>query len=176
MTKENILNIGIGNYGNRLVDAIRRKDSRYETLMVDSNRDTIFSLDDSDECGKLIIPPSCIGDDLLDVYSIFIGYDKYDFVLYFDIVEYFASIYAINIAKTIRNFVPHSKITVVSTFPKTSPLVKSRTECENILNSWNELMKLKDGVVDEFKIIDSNRDKTMAEISESLTKELKLDM
>lgn len=159
MDTTRILHVGIGNCGNSLVNDIITKCPKCESLMIDSSSD-MFSLNNSKDCGKLIIPQSSINDRLIDV---FMKYDNYDlFVLYFSMGEEFGSVYFENVARVIRDFIPHSKIISVGAIPNNYSTARIRSG--NVTKCLNKFRELENRVIDKFIVISNYERNTSSNV------------
>lgn len=166
------LNIGIGKFGNILVDDIMSKDSRCQGFMIDASEINIFSLDNFSRCGITLIPYLGETKELMSFNTLadefYRKYSDYNvFVLYFSMGEEFGSNYIESVAKVIRDLMPHSKIISVGAIPNNYATARIRTG--NVEKSFNKLRKLENGVIDKFILIDNYKRNTSSDVIEDNT-------
>ena len=164
----NLLSIGTGGTGNKLLNVFMQLDSTKDGIFINSNVNEMKNLSECNDNNRLTIRGNGTGrnrkkakeslkkdkDKIIDYLS-----DKIPLYSQFQLLSSadggFGSGSVGIIAKIIKMSKPTALIKVVSTFPKSNC---KRFSIENQLDFYNEILQLKkDGIINSIVLIDNNK-------------------
>ena len=186
MDRSRILAIGCGGCGNSQLSTLMDLDIRYSGIFMNTNLSEMenlkhfdrtrrsFYIANADGTGKdRNVAERYIKEDAPKFVEMIQRYVNQDYVLLMGSMNGGTGSKAIIIlSKLIKKFCPNKSINIITTFPDIN---LSDIDYENTIDTWNELIKLKNSknkIIDSIQFIDNNKSSNLQQINVKAMKEL----